>query len=119
MMRMGAHLYVRPGNLYKEFSVEESITTISEAGRPLISYDTSRNIVIKGALANASPEEQTRFKQEGHPITHTIVEQAVKKAKPDDRLHLGNRTFIIKYIDEAGGIGYCTIYYVQERMDVI
>ena len=111
-------MYLRPGNLFKDFFVEESKTTIRDNGRPLVTYSPDRNIVIRGVLAEADIDQKVRFRQDGHPITHTIVEYARRKAKEDDRLHLGDRTFLVNGIDEAGNLGICTIYYVEERNDV-
>lgn len=111
-------MYLRPGNLYKEFSVEESIATVNESGRPVMTYNVRKDVVLKGCLSIANTEEKNRFSQVGHPITHTIVQDGRKMAKEDDRLHLGDRTFLIKGIDEVGDLGICTIYYAEERKDV-
>lgn len=111
-------MYLRPGNMWKNFSVEESHTKIKDNGRAVIEYSTDMNIVLKGCLAQATAREIARFNQIGHPITHTIVQNGRPSAKEDDRLHLGDRTFLIKGVDEAGSLGICTIYYAEERNDV-
>lgn len=111
-------MYLRPGNMQKSFAVEESQTTIKDNGRAVIEYSTSRNLVISGCLAAANAREIARFNQLGHPITHTIVQKGRPVAKEDDRLHLGDRTFLIQGVDEAGSLGICTIYYAEERNDV-
>lgn len=41
-----------------------------------------------------------------------------KQVKAEDKLILGERIFLIQGIDDPGSIGVCTIYYVEERMDV-
>ena len=112
-------MYLRPGNMYKDFSVEESVTKVDKNGRPTLTYSTARDVVIRGCLSAATTREIARFAQLEHPITHTVVQNGRPKAKADDKLHFMDRTFLIKGIDEAGSLGACTIYYVQERADVL
>ena len=111
-------MYLRPGNMQKSFTVEESQVTIKDNGRAVVEYSTDRNVVIRGCLAMANARESAWFNQIGHPITHTIVQNGRPLAKADDRLHLGDRTFLIQGVDEAGSLGICTIYYAEERNDV-
>lgn len=112
-------MYLRPGNMYKDFSVEESKTSVDKNGRPTLTYSTERNVVIRGCLSAATTKELVRFGQLNHPITHTVVQNGRPKAKEDDKLHFADRTFLIKGVDEAGSLGACTIYYVEERADVL
>lgn len=58
------------------------------------------------------------WQQLQHPISHTIIQDGRPKAKAEDKLILGERIFLIQGIDDPGSIGVCTIYYVEERMDV-
>lgn len=110
-------MYLRPGNFYKDFVVEESRTSISNIGRPTISHDGTGERMLRGALAEASEEQKLEWKQLQHPITHTIVQDGKPKAKNDDRLLLGSRVFTIQGVVHPGSIGVCTIYYVEERLD--
>ena len=77
-------MYLRPGNLYKYFIIEENTSEVGRTGRP-----------------------QTSYNREGRP-----------QAKAEDKLILGNRVFLIQGLEEPGSIGVCTIYYVEERVDV-
>jgi len=115
---MQSFMYLRPGNLYKEFTVEQSQTAVLSNGRPVVGYNTDDHIILKGCLAQAAANEVAQYDQIGHRITHTIVQNGRRVAKEDDRLHLGDRTFLVKGIDEAGNLGICTIYYVEERNDL-
>lgn len=115
---MRTYMYLRPGNLYKEFIVEENTSSITATGRLKPSYDKDGKHMLKGVLADADDKQKIRFEQIGHPITHTIVQQGKPKAKPEDKLLCGNRVFLIQGIDDAGNLGICTIYYAEERMDV-
>lgn len=111
-------MYLRPGNMYKDFAVEECVTELDSGGRASVRYDTDKGIMLRGCLAAASSKEIARFGQLGRPVTHTIVQNGRRRAKPDDLLRLGDRTFLIQGVDEAGSLGVCTIYYAEERRDV-
>lgn len=116
---IGNCMYLRPGNLFKDFAVEESVNKVDTKGRVVEQYDTSKGIVIHGCLASARTNEIARFDALGHPVTHSIVQYGYRRAKENDRLHMSDgRTFLIKGIDEAGSLGVATIYYVEERKDV-
>lgn len=115
---MRNYVYLRPGNLYKDFIIEKNITSVGSSGRPKIDYDDSGENMLKGILAEADYKQRERWKQLTHPITHTIVQDGVPKAKSEDKLVFGNRIFLIQGVDEPGSLGICTIYYVEERDDV-
>lgn len=115
---MRSFMYLRPGNLKKDFVVEESTVGVGSTGRPKTSYKDDGNSMLKGTLAEADTKQKLRWEQLQHPITHTIVQTGPPKAKAEDKLILGNRVFLIQGVDEAGSLGICTIYYVEERADV-
>lgn len=110
-------MYLRPGNLYKDFIIEENVDGVSSAGRPTTSYSAERGRSLRGALAEANEDTRLRWKQAQHQVTHTIVQNGRPRAKPDDKLVFGERTFYVVGVDEAGSLGIATIYYVEERMD--
>lgn len=112
-------MYLRPGNLFKYFTIEPLTTSVLENGRAVPRYEVGAGKFLRGCLADATTDEAARFKQLGHPVTHTIVQRGRPRAKPDDRLHLNGRTFLIIAADEAGSLGMCTIYYVEERTDIV
>ena len=111
-------MYLRPGNLYKDFVIEENVTDISSTGRPHTRYRIDGDKMLKGVLAEADNRQKIRWEQLQHPITHTIVQQGRPRAKAEDKLVMGNRVFLIQGCDEAGSLSVCTIYYVEERFDV-
>ncbi len=111
-------MYLRPGNLYKDFIIEENTAAVGRTGRPQTSYNSEGNRMLRGALAEATPKQKIEWQQLQHPITHTVVQDGRPKAKAEDKLVLGNRVFLIQGLEEPGSIGVCTIYYVEERADV-
>lgn len=115
---MRAFMYLRPGNLEKDFIIEDGTVGIGSSGRPKISYKDDGNCMLKGTLAEADTRQKMRWEQLQHPITHTIVQTGPPKVKAEDKLVLGSRVFFVQGVDEAGSLGICTIYYVEERADV-
>lgn len=118
MRRM--RMYLRPGNLYVDFLVEENTTQIRPNGRPVTGY-SSGSKTLRGALAQATPEQKIKWQQLSHPITHVIVQDGMPAAKPEDKLVLEGdvkRVFLVQGVDEPGSLGICTIYYAQERNDI-
>lgn len=116
---MRTYMYLRPGNLYKDFVIEKSTAEIGSSGRVKRGYQDQAVRLIKGILSEADPEQKVRWGQLQHPVTHTILQDGAPAAKPEDKLILGDRIFLIKGVDQAGDLGICTIYYAEERLDVL
>ncbi len=110
-------MYLRPGNLYKDFTVETTGAAVSSRGRPKKNYDKDKGPMIRAVLAEAKPEEKERWRQLQHPISHVITQKGRPKAKEGDRLIFENRIFYIQGVDEPGALGLWTIYYAEERKD--
>ena len=110
-------MYLRPGNLFKDFAIQHSMEELSDAGRPIMKYvdDTE---MLSGCLAEASDEDRNNHSIQDHVVTHTIVQSGRPKAKRTDRLVMGERVFYIVDVDDMGALGISTIYYAEERMDV-
>lgn len=73
-----------------------------------------------GIAAEASQREKEEWKQNQHPITHTVVQYgAVVKAKATDYLVFPDgRKFYVQGVDNAGSLNVSMIYYVEERFDI-
>lgn len=110
-------MYVRPGNLFKDFIIEENKQIVTSTGRVANSHTGDGTKTLKGCLAEASDEERTNHSQKDHVVTHSIVQAGSPKAKRTDKLVLGERVFYIVDIDDAGMLGISTIYYAEERRD--
>lgn len=50
---MRSFMYLRPGNLTKDFIIEQHSTSLSEIGRPKTAYQDDGNCMLKGVLAEA------------------------------------------------------------------
>lgn len=107
-------MYLRPGNLYKEFIIEENKQGISKGGRVINGYSGNGTRTLKGCLAEASPDTKEMWRQLGHTVTHTIVQTGSAKAKAGDRLLLGERHFHVEGVDNAGDLGIAVMYFAKE-----
>ena len=110
-------MYLRPGDLYKQFDIESLEQSVDSVGRPKSEY-VRKDVKILGALGEATTEQRMRWEQLQHPITHTIVGYGDPLAKPGDKLIMDGRVFLIAGVDAPGSIQVCTLYYVEERSDV-
>lgn len=114
-------MYLRPGNLHKEFIVKRSEQKVSDTGTPFVQYVDTGNL-ISGVLAEADKNQSDRKKhlwdQEQHSLTHTIVCRGGAVAQKGDILAMDNRIFMVLLTDDVGGLGVSTIYYAEERNDI-
>lgn len=83
---MRSFMYLRPGNLAKDFIIEQRSTSLSEIGRPKTAYQDDGNCMLKGVLAEADTRQKMRWEQLQHPITHTIVQTGKPMAKAEDKV---------------------------------
>ena len=78
---------------------------------------------IDGILTNADPREAEQWQQDGHPVTHKVVQWLTdNQASPQDVLALPDggttRTFLIQGLRNPGELGHCIVYYCEERRDL-
>lgn len=120
---------IRPGQGFKRFNVYHRAGTTTATGRP---YTGSLELQgsFTGMISQASPQEKEQWKQDGNPITHTIVQRGTKnRAKATDVLELvktkpctGEQTvrrFLVKgEPQDPGELGHFLVYRVEERMDL-
>lgn len=111
-------MYFRPGNLLKDFIIEENIQTVTASGRAVVKYSGDGSKTLKGCLADATEEDRGKRSLSDHTVTHTIVQNGFPRAKRSDKLILGDRVFYIVDLDDTGMFGIATLYYVEERRDI-
>ena len=117
-------MYLRPGNLFKDFIIEENRQVVTDTGRVAHCYTGNGTGTLKGCLAEATDEDRQNHSQKEHIVTHTIVQAGGPRAKRTDKLILTDRSqscsrsFYIVDIDDTGTLGLSTIYYAEERRDV-
>lgn len=113
--------YLLPGHSFKQFTVYKHSGSISETGRASKESEIAEtDITFLAARIRASQKEKEQWKQNGHPITHKIIEYSAQvKARPRDYLVTEDgRQFYIQGTDNPGDMNVTMIYYVEERFDV-
>lgn len=111
-------MYHRPGNLFHEFIIEGNNQGITSTGRAASSFLGDGTNTLKGCLAEASEKEKGSHNTSDNIVTHTIVQSGAPKAKRNQRLIFKDRVFFIVDVDNTGGLGIATLYYVEERTGV-
>lgn len=111
-------MYLRPGNLFKDFVVEDNKQSVTKTGRVVSNHEGNGANILKGCLADANEETRSAHSTPEHTVTHTIVQSGPAKAKRGDKLIHGERVFYIVDIDDTGALGLSTLYYAEERKDV-
>ena len=112
----GQLMYMRPGNLFKDFIIERN-TGHTKNGRPVVQYEGDGTDFLHGCLASATEVDKAHGTAD-HIITHVIVQSGKPRAKQTDKLILGNRVFYVVDVDDTGTLGVATLYYAEERTDV-
>ena len=110
-----------PGHGFQSFTVHVSKAAMSKTGRPMqgTELEETKHRFL-GLLVGASQREIEQWKQNGHPISHKIIEySALVKAKAKDYLVSDSgRQFYIQGIKNPGELNVTMIYYVEESLDV-
>lgn len=117
---------LRPGQGFKQFAVYRRVSSKTKSGTP-VTGDLERQGVILGIISQASPKDIEQHKQQGHPITHTIVQRGTdNRANATDVLELESikhgekpRRFLVQpHPQDPGELGHFLIYHVEERFDL-
>lgn len=110
-----------PGQGFQPFTIYEQGETVTATGRPVESGITATDKTIHGMLMESPAKEKEQWKQNGHPITHEIIQfSAQNKAKATNYLvAMDGREFYIQGIKNPGDLNVTVIYYVEERRDIV
>ena len=120
---------LRPGQGFKPFRVLRREGGTSQTGRPHTAELQPKGEFF-GIISKASPKEIEQWKQNGTPITHTIVQRGTKdRAKATDVLELTvdrygakiekPRHFLVQgEPQDPGELGHFLVYKVEERSDL-
>lgn len=108
-------MYLRPGNLFKDFQIVRVETRIHN-GTPVGQSEITGEI-LRGCLAVATPEEKMRWDQPQHPVTHSIVQRGKPTAERGWNLLREGKIYQIHGINPCSDLGIATVYYVEERGD--
>ena len=129
--------FLRPGQGFKKFQVLKKTGTVSAAGSIGKSSSFAIGEVI-GLLVGASQKEKEQWKQDGHPISHKIIQRGVfPRGKATQYMKLTEdvmvppdnfgeppkkeevtRYFYIQGTKNPAEWNHEIIYYVEERKDL-
>lgn len=120
MTRVFRSMYLRPGNLWKDFHLLRMKSSNVE-GRKIDHFvDTAE--MVRGVVAEASTDERERTKhlwdQDQHSLTHTIVVSGRCGARKGDLLTKGETAYLVLVTDDVGDLGGVTMLYVEQRNDI-
>ena len=74
-----------PGQGFQPFTIYKKGSKVTDTGRAVTGGYTETKDKFYGMLTNASQNEIEQWKQNGHPITHKIVEYSAQtKANATD-----------------------------------
>lgn len=111
--------FLRPGQGFRFFSVLRRKGGTTATGRATTT-SLSPDGGFYGIISQASQHEKEQWKQNGHPITHTIVQRGnLNGATATEILELdGKRRFLIQGVQNPAELNHFTIYHVEERADL-
>lgn len=110
-----------PGQGFAPFTICEKTATVNNTGRANSSEHKyiRTNKTLNGIVVNASQKEQEQWKQNGHPITHKVIQYACTvQAKATDILEGESVQYLVQGRRNPGEINVTVVYYVEERLDI-
>jgi len=116
IMQSARFMYLRPGNLFKDFVVCKHIEKLNKAGRPVATFEKTQT-VIRGCFTECDSHEVQQWRQLNHEITHKLVQAGEKQAVQGDYLVREDKVYLIEEIAPLSELGVSTIYYLSERND--
>ena len=77
-------MYLRPGNLFKDFVVESNTQVVTASGRVANTPKGDGSKIIRGCLAESTKEQKESHSTRDRVCTHTIVQAGSPEAKKMD-----------------------------------
>lgn len=122
---------LRPGQGFKPFTVLRRECGTTATGRPATKSFSEQGSFL-AIISQATPKEIEQWKQNGSPITHTVLQRGTEnRAKATDVLRLmvpvpgdpeaepSYRYFLVQgEPQDPGELGHFLVYHVEERADL-
>lgn len=114
-----------PGQGFLPFKVYRKGGGLSAGGRPMEGKYKLTD-TFYGMIVNASQKEIDQWKQNGHPITHKVIQYGhghdashELKVKATDYISVdGLHDLYVQGVKPPAHLGVTNIYYVEERFDL-
>ena len=81
-----------------------------------ISYGNEKLIGrIRASISTANQKEVEKYKQMGHSITHTLVQQLRTIVKAEDVLMMDGNKYYVRGVDNPAGLNFYAIIYCDTK----
>lgn len=109
-----------PGQGFQQFEILTKGGNVTSSGRSWSSGYQPTGIMLFGMLVDANQHEKDQWKQNGHPISHKVIQfGAMPMAKATDYLQLEDgRKFYIQGRNNHADMNVAISYFVEERDDL-
>lgn len=109
-----------PGQGFVSLMVYRKEGEVTASGRAVEGEYRRTGKQFLGMIVNASQTEVDQWKQNGHPITHKIIQYSGEpSAKATDYLSAQDMAdFYVQGVKPPAHLGVTNIYYVEERSDL-
>ena len=95
---------LRTFEVYRKTSQKDAKGHVSYGGEELIGK-------IKASISVANQKEVEKYKQMGHSITHTLVQQLKTIVKAEDVLVMDGVRYYVKGVDNPAGLNFYAIIF--------
>ena len=85
-------MYLRPGNMFKEFIIEDNSQTVSSTGRVVNRHTGNGTRTLKGCLAQANEKDIASHSRPDHTVTRS--EEWTAESKADRQAYSWGQTFL-------------------------
>lgn len=114
---------LRPGQGFRPYTVLRREGGVTAKGRPTTAKLVEKGTIL-GIISQASQTEKEQWKQNGHPISHKVVQRGTAdRAMESDILELRTpcgkaRRFLVQGVHDPAELGHFVSYQVLERNDL-
>lgn len=111
-------IFYKPGQELKTYEIYREKSTRDSRGRVTTKAQPELIDAVRGSIVQASQREQERWRQQGHPISHTIVIRGRTKAQAGDEARVYGHVYHIQGKHDPAGLGFFSTLYCMERLGV-
>lgn len=111
-------IFLRPGEEQMEYKIYRRLSTTEPRGRVTYAVDKELVGTLFGSVSAAHQSEVERFKQVGHPVSHTIVVHCPTVAGVGDVLMRGDDVYNVEGKDDLAGLGAFFVLYLNKKEGV-
>ena len=111
-------IFLRPGEEQMEYKIYHRSSDVNNRGRTTYAIDEEPVGTLFGSVSAAHQSEVERFKQLGHPVSHTIVVHCPTVAGMGDVLMRGDDVYNVEGKDNLAGLGAFYVLYLNKKEGV-